>query len=107
MIGTAKRKIGEEKIRKIYCKSCNEPNTLVALIHSKFFLLKILPFVYNKTTEISCTNCKGTFTENDFNVTEQLKIEEVKDFVKHPWFLYIGYIIIIPLSLYAIIKGKM
>lgn len=104
MTGTAKRKIGEEKIRKITCKHCNEVNTLFALIYSKFFLLKILPFVYNKTAEISCTNCKKAFIETDFNVTEQLKIEEVKGFVKHPWFLYIGYIIIIPICFYAIIK---
>jgi len=91
MIGTAQRKIAEEKVKNSNCPHCNESNTLVATVFSKFFMLKILPFAMGKTTEVNCSHCKKDFRGERLEVSIQRRVDVIKDDAKHPWFLYIGY----------------
>lgn len=95
MIGTARRKIAEQKIRNANCEHCNESDSLMVTVYSKFFMLKILPFVMRKTTEINCKNCQKNYTGERLEASLQRKVDGIKEDAKHPWFLYIGYAILI------------
>lgn len=95
MIGTVKRLITEEKISNECCPNCQELNTLIAKVYSNIFVLRILPFVYGKTTTVECTKCKKMYL-NFYELPDKIKdkvIEIIKD-AKHKWFTYIGYILI-------------
>jgi hypothetical protein len=95
MIGTASRPISEEKINNSVCSHCDAKNTLLVRVSSKFFMLKILPFVYGKALEIECSQCRKISTnEYGFEPGTKMRIEAVKETAKHKWFLYLGYIVI-------------
>ncbi|MCT4630169.1 hypothetical protein [Winogradskyella sp.] len=105
MIGTSKRFITEEIVKNSSCTHCNEQNTLMVKVFSKIFILKILPFVLGKSTELSCSNCKKAYSTKDtLDATTQRRIDIIKDDAQHAWFLYIGYVFIAVAMLAAMFK---
>ena len=107
MIGSTKRLITEEKVKNSSCSHCGEQNTLFAKVFSKMFILKILPFVYGKSTELSCSNCKKVYDEQDtIDAATQRRIDIIKDDAQHAWFLYLGYAFITLAFVVAIFKEQ-
>ena len=107
MIGTTKRLITEEKVKNSSCSHCGEQNTLFAKVFSKMFILKILPFVYGKSIELSCSNCKKVYDEQDtIDAVTQRRIDIIKDDAQHAWFLYLGYGFIVFAFIVAIFKEQ-
>jgi len=107
MIGTTKRLITEEKVKNSSCAHCGEQNTLLTKVFSKMFILKILPFVYGKSTELSCSNCKKVYDEQDtIDTVTQRRIDIIKDDAQHAWFLYLGYAFITLAFVVAIFKEQ-
>lgn len=107
MIGTSKRLIKEEKIKNSSCSHCGVQNTLFVKVFSKMFILKILPFVFGKSTELSCSNCKKVYDEKDtIDVVTQRRIDIIKDDAQHAWFLYLGYGFIALAFIVAVFKEQ-
>lgn len=95
MIGTIKKLIIEEKMRNESCPHCKELNSLTTKVYSKMFVLRILPFVISKVTTVDCSGCKKMFSNIfDLPVSAFSKAEEVQQNAKHPWYGYIGFVLI-------------
>lgn len=107
MIGTVKRKIAEEKIRNSTCSHCQEQNTLVATVFSKVFVLKILPFVTGKSSTLACSHCKKDYSDGAaLDPSTQRRVDAIKEEANHPWFLYLGYVLIGAAMIMALIKEQ-
>ncbi|MEF3078276.1 hypothetical protein [Winogradskyella poriferorum] len=107
MIGPAKRLITEEKVNNSSCSQCGEQNTLLAKVFSKMFILKILPFVYGKSTELSCSNCEKIYDKNDaVDPITQRRVDIIKDDAKHVWYLYLGYVFIVVAFIVTLFRDK-
>ncbi|MBL85384.1 MAG: hypothetical protein CMO82_01855 [Winogradskyella sp.] len=107
MIGPAKRLITEEKVKNSSCSQCGEQNTLLAKVFSKMFILKILPFVYGKSTELSCSHCAKIYDKNDVvDPITQRRVDIIKDDAKHVWYLYLGYVFIAVAFIVTLFRDK-
>jgi len=94
MIGTVNRLTAQESLKNIACDHCKETNSLEAKIYSTIFVLKILPFVNGKIATVECKSCKKAYDNYSIPNNLHSRIELLKSETKHPWFSYIGYILI-------------
>lgn len=94
MIGTVNRLTNQETLKNIACNHCKENNSLEAEIYSTIFVLKILPFVNGKTAIVKCKSCKKAYDNYSMPNDLYSRVELLKKESKHPWFSYIGYVLI-------------
>ncbi|WP_046758531.1 hypothetical protein [Kordia jejudonensis] len=107
MIGVGKRLIADETVKRTACDRCDTEESLTVKVYSKFFMLKILPFALNREIYVDCSSCKRV--ESNIAVfprRTQDRIEAITDDAKHPWYLYLGYVIITGALLIGIIAKQ-
>lgn len=107
MIGIGKRLIADETVKRTTCDKCNAEDSLTVKVYSKFFMLKILPFAINREIYVDCSSCMRVESNiAAFPRRTQDRIEAITDDAKHPWYLYLGYIIIPSLILIALVAKQ-
>lgn len=107
MIGTITRKISDTKLRNVSCSHCKETNTLELTVFSKIFLLRILPFVYGKSTQITCSKCKKVYDNYDsLDYNTKQKIEDIKKETHHHVGFYLVYLVLGILMIYGMMIKK-
>jgi hypothetical protein len=95
MIGNVKRLIIQRYLPETPCTHCNQNNKLVANVYSEMFVLRILPFAVNKHVTIECINCKKAYPDV-YVMSDDMRYWAItlKKNTRHPWFAYIGYVLI-------------
>jgi phage FluMu protein Com len=105
MIGTIKKQTASQSIRNAECPECKASDSLYAVVYSKIFILRILPFASGKQSEVRCANCKKVYETVwglPAHIADQAYILQHK--VRHPWYAYIGYVLMAAIIIGAMIS---
>lgn len=107
MIGSVEKLITSDKIRNANCPECQAPNSLIASVYSKIFILKLFPFVYGKTAKVECSACKRAFPNYKYlPLPIQGKVDDMMSDIHHKWYGYIGYVFFGAIIIFGLLNPR-